>query len=85
MHELSVINNLLKLLEKMQEERQVEEFLTINLTVNPYSCIDAENLNFIFHSLTKNQPLYKNARIHIQRGSDPASREFILASVELSS
>lgn len=84
MHELSLITNLLKLLEKMKEEQSAEEFLTINLTVNLYSCIDAENLNFILHSMTKDNPLYKNTKIHIKRGSDPANREIILDSVELS-
>jgi Zn finger protein HypA/HybF involved in hydrogenase expression len=85
MHELSVINNLLKVLEKIQEEQKAEEFLAVNLTINPYSCLDEENLNFIFHSLTKNKPLYKNTRIHIKRNNNPASREFILDSVEVSS
>jgi Zn finger protein HypA/HybF involved in hydrogenase expression len=84
MHELSLITNLLKILEKMRNDLPVEEFLALNLTVNPYSCIDAENINFIFRSMTKDNPAYKNTRINITRGTNPASREFILDSVEIS-
>lgn len=83
MHELSVVQNLLKILEKLQKEREIHSFLKINLTVNPLSCIDEENINFIFHSLTKNQPPYKNAKIHIRRSDDPSSKEFILDNVEI--
>ena len=84
MHELSLVTNLLRILDKLCEEQKAEEILAVNLTINPYSCMDSENLNFIFHSMTRDKPVYKNTRIHINRGSDPASREFILDSVELS-
>jgi len=83
MHELSVVQNLLKILERICQEREVASFLNINITVNPLSCIDEENINFVFHSLTKDQPVYKNARIHIRRSDDPSSREFILENVEI--
>ena len=83
MHELSVVTNLLKILDKVKEEQHAVSFLNINLTVNPYSCIDEENINFIFRSMTEAQPLYKNSRICIKRGTDPASREFILENVEI--
>lgn len=84
MHEFSLITNLLKILEKVQKDQSVEEFLTLNLTVNPYSCIDEGNLNFIFQTLTKDNPAYKNTRIHIHRSTNPACREFVLDSIELS-
>ncbi|MDD3725853.1 MAG: hydrogenase maturation nickel metallochaperone HypA [Candidatus Ratteibacteria bacterium] len=83
MHELSVVQNLLKILEKLQKERNISSFLKINLTVNPLSCIDEENINFVFHSLTKDQTVYKDAKIHIRRSDDPSSREFILDDVEI--
>ncbi|HOL22525.1 MAG TPA: hydrogenase/urease maturation nickel metallochaperone HypA [bacterium] len=83
MHELSVVQNLLKILEKMRKESNISAFLKINLTVNPLSCIDEDNINFTFHSLTKDSPVYKNAKIHIRRSDDPLSREFILESVEI--
>jgi Zn finger protein HypA/HybF involved in hydrogenase expression len=83
MHELSVATNLLKILEKVKEEKHASSFLCINLTVNPYSCIDEENINFIFRSMTRDNPLYKKSHIRIKRGNDPASREFILENVEI--
>ncbi|MCM8829667.1 MAG: hydrogenase maturation nickel metallochaperone HypA [Candidatus Omnitrophica bacterium] len=83
MHELSVVQNLLKVLEKLRKEKNVSAFLKINLTVNPLSCLDEENINFTFHSLTKDDPVYKNAKICIRRSDDPLSREFILDNVEI--
>ncbi len=83
MHELSVVTNLLKILEKIKEEKKAVSFLKINLTVNPYSCIDEENINFVFRSMTKGNRLYEKSLIRIKRGDDPASREFILENVEI--
>ncbi|MCM8762632.1 MAG: hydrogenase maturation nickel metallochaperone HypA [Candidatus Omnitrophica bacterium] len=83
MHELSVVENLLKGLEKIRKEKDVSTFLKINLTVNPLSCLDEENINFTFHSLTKDNPVYKDAKIYIHRSDDPSSREFILDNVEI--
>lgn len=83
MHELSVVTNLLKILDKVKAEQHAVSFLNINLTVNPYSCLDEENINFIFRSMTKGNLLYKKSHITIKRGTDPASREFILDNVEI--
>ncbi len=83
MHELSVVTNLLRILEKIQEANKASAFLKINLTINPYSCLDEENINFIFRSMTKGNLLYKKSHITIKRGTDPASREFILDNVEI--
>ena len=83
MHELSLVTNLLRILETVRTEKNAASFLKINLTVNPYSCLDEENINFIFRSMTKDLPVYKNAEIRIKRGGDPASREFILDNVEI--
>lgn len=83
MHELSIVMNLLKILENLQKERKAVSFLRINLTVNPYSCIDNENINFIFRSITKQKPLYRDTEIVVTRGNDPLSREFILDSIEM--
>lgn len=83
MHELSVVQNLLNILEKLRKGKNIQAFLKINITVNPLSCIDQENINFVFHSLTKGQPVYKNAKIYIRRSDDPSSREFIVDNVEV--
>lgn len=83
MHELSVVQNLLKILEKIRKERNIKTFFRINLTVNPLSCIDEENINFIFHSITKDNPVYKDTEIHIRRSDDPSDKEFVLDNVEI--
>ena len=84
MHELSLVTNILKILEKVQtQQKGLTGFLAINITVNPYSCIDEENLNFAFKSLTEHMSVYKKTKIHIQRGNNPVDREFILKSVEV--
>lgn len=84
MHELSVAANLLKILEKIKKGQQgIHAFTAINITVNPYSCIDEGNINFIFASMVKGRDVYKKAEINIKRGEDPAAREFILDSVEM--
>jgi Zn finger protein HypA/HybF involved in hydrogenase expression len=84
MHELSVVANLLKILEKIKKERKsLTSFLSVNITVNPYSCSDEENLNFIFKSMAAGRKEYEGAKININRGKDPAGREFILDDVEV--
>ncbi|WP_161997897.1 hydrogenase/urease maturation nickel metallochaperone HypA, partial [Escherichia coli] len=53
MHEISVVNNLIKIVEKVCEENKAKKVLKINIRINPYSCLDEENLNFIFSTLTE--------------------------------
>lgn len=83
MHELSVVQNLFKILEKLRKERAIKSFLKINLTVNPFSCLDEDNINFTFSALTKGQDAYKDAKIYIRRTDNPSSKEFILDDVEI--
>lgn len=83
MHEISLIENLLKILDKLEREHRVKTFLKINMTVNPHSCMDGENLNFIFHSMTRGNPLYSGTVIEITRSGDPVSREFIIDNIEI--
>ncbi|MCK9265340.1 hypothetical protein M0P98_00390 [bacterium] len=84
MHELVLISNLLKILNKIKEDdRNIYSFLAIHITVNPYSCIDEENLNFMFRSVVGKEEIYKDAKICVTRGANPADREFILDNVEV--
>jgi Zn finger protein HypA/HybF involved in hydrogenase expression len=84
MHEFTLIANLLKILENIKKNQESRvSFLAINITINPYSCIDEENLNFIFKSMAEKKSDYRNARICVTRGNNPAEREFILDSVEM--
>jgi len=83
MHEFSVINNLLKIVDKVCKENNAKKVLKINLKINPYSCLDENNLNFIFSSIVKDDPVYKDAKIKIKRTLDPSEREYIIEDIEI--
>ncbi len=83
MHEFSVVNNLIKILEKVCKENNAKKVLKINLKINPYSCLDEENLNFVFSSFTKDIPVYKEAKIEIKRTLAPSEREYIVENIEI--
>lgn len=83
MHELSVVNNLLKILEKVCKENNAKKVLKINLKINPFSCLDEENLNFIFSSIVKGNKIYEVAKIQIKRCLSPYEREYIVENIEI--
>jgi len=83
MHELTIVTNLIKFLEKLSRKEKAKKVLSINLKINPYSCLDEENINFIFSNLVKNNRLLENAKIYISRNIDFISREVIVESVEM--
>jgi len=83
MHEFSVINNLLKIVDRVCKENNAKKVLKINLKINPYSCLDENNLNFIFSSIVKNNPVYKDAKIKINKIGSPDEREYIIEDIEI--
>ncbi|RKY31647.1 MAG: hypothetical protein DRP67_02240 [Candidatus Omnitrophota bacterium] len=83
MHELTVVNNLLKFLQNFLKDKNIEKVIKINLRINPLSCLDEENLNFVFRSLAKENNLLKDAKISVKRGEDPLSREVIIENIEV--
>lgn len=83
MHELSVVNNLIKILENICNENNVKKVLKITIKINPYSCLDEENLNFIFSSITKENEIYKDAKIELNRTLSPSEREYIIENIEI--
>ena len=83
MHELTVVNNLLKFLQNFLKDKNIEKVIKINLRINPLSCLDEENLNFVFRSLAKENNLLKDAKISVKRGEDPSSREVIIENIEV--
>ncbi|MCM8773037.1 MAG: hydrogenase/urease maturation nickel metallochaperone HypA [Candidatus Omnitrophica bacterium] len=82
MHEISVVNNIIKILEKVCEENKAKKVLKINLKINPYSCLDEENLNFIFSMLVKEREIFKDAKINVIRGNIH-EREYIIENIEI--
>ncbi|MCM8766944.1 MAG: hydrogenase maturation nickel metallochaperone HypA [Candidatus Omnitrophica bacterium] len=83
MHEISVVDNLIKILEKICEENKAKKVIKINLRINPYSCLDEENLNFIFSSITKENEILRKARIFIKKDLSPFEREYIIENIEM--
>ncbi|HOK56756.1 MAG TPA: hydrogenase/urease maturation nickel metallochaperone HypA [bacterium] len=83
MHELSVVNNILKIVERVCEENNAKKVLKINIKINPYSCLDEENLNFIFSSITKEKEIYKDTKIEVKRSLNPSEREYIVENIEI--
>jgi len=83
MHELSVVNNIIKIIEKVCKENKAKRVLKINLRINPYSCLDEENLNFIFSSIVRDNEVYKDAKIKIKRTGLPSEREYVIEDIEI--
>jgi len=83
MHELSVAENLIKSLKKVAKENNAKRIIKVNLKVNPYSCIDQDNLNFIFSSIANNETIFKETKITIKRENEFLSREIIIENVEI--
>ena len=50
-------------MKKIAKENNAEKITRINLKINPFSCLDQDNLNFVFSSLVKENPLLKEAKI----------------------
>jgi Zn finger protein HypA/HybF involved in hydrogenase expression len=83
MHELSVVNNLIKVLDRICKENNAKKVLKINIRVNPYSCLDEENLNFIFLSIVKEKEIYRDAKIEIKKTLNPEGREYVVENIEI--
>jgi Zn finger protein HypA/HybF involved in hydrogenase expression len=83
MHELSVVNNLIKVLDRICKENNAKKVLKINIRVNPYSCLDEENLNFIFLSIVKEKEIYRDAKIEIKKTLNPEEREYVVENIEI--
>ena len=84
MHEMSLVSCLMSILEDTRKKKKyITSFLAINITINPYSCINEESLNFAFSVMCRGNQVYSRARILVSRSGDPVSREFLLDSVEV--
>lgn len=83
MHEFSVAENIIKTLNKIVKENSAKKVLKINLRINPFSCLDQDNLNFVFSSLVKEDTVLSEAKIFIKRGNNPLEREVIIENVEI--
>jgi Zn finger protein HypA/HybF involved in hydrogenase expression len=83
MHEFTITDNLVKFLRKFCREKAIEKVISINLDISPYSCLDSDNINFVFSSLAKNDPALKEAKIEIHRNKTPMEREIVIKNIEI--
>ncbi len=83
MHETSIIQNLIVLLRNVCEKENAIRVVSVEMTVNVYSCLDEGNLNFIFSAMTEKEPWLKDARIRIKRSEKIQDREYVVDNVEI--
>lgn len=84
MHELTVVTNLITFLEKFCEKEKAKSVINVNIKINPMSCLDQDNINFVFSSMVKGKKHLENAKLYIVRNDDkPLSREIIIENVEI--
>lgn len=83
MHELTIVDNLIKFLEKFCDKEKAEKVLCVTLKINPFSCLDRDNINFVFSSLTKENSRFEDTVIEIVREKEFTGREMIIEKVEI--
>ncbi|MCX7705605.1 MAG: hydrogenase/urease maturation nickel metallochaperone HypA [bacterium] len=83
MHELSIIENLRFMLKKICEEEKAKRVILIEMTIHPYSCLDEDNLNFMYSSILRDEPVLRDAKIKIKRNNALQDREYIVDSIEI--
>lgn len=65
MHELSLCENMLSLLEESAQQEQFSQVLVIHLLVGELSCVESEALLFCFDAI-KNNTLAQTAQLVIE-------------------
>lgn len=83
MHELSVIENLKFLLKSVCEREKAKKVILVEMTIHPYSCLDEDNLNFMYSSILGEDPVLKDAKIKIKRSEKIKEREYIVDNIEI--
>jgi len=72
MHEFSIASSIVENLLSLAAEQRVAKFLEVRLTIGEFTHIEAEQLRFCFHSITKDTVL-EDAALEIET-SDAAVR-----------
>jgi Zn finger protein HypA/HybF involved in hydrogenase expression len=83
MHELSVIQAVLKEVEVIAEDHKAKEVLRVVLEVSDLSHMSSDHLEETFLIFREASPLLRNATIEFRQNSDPKADEIILRDVEL--
>ncbi|HOK80713.1 MAG TPA: hydrogenase/urease maturation nickel metallochaperone HypA [bacterium] len=83
MHEMSVIENLVRLLKNVCEKEKATGVVSVQITIHPFSCLDESNLNFMFSCIAGDNPLFKGTKIRVLRNKNLQEPEYIVDNVEL--
>ena len=83
MHEMSVIQNLIQLLKTMEKQQNAKRIISVEISIHPFSCLDEDNLNFLFGCVSGDDPVFTNTKIKVKRDNGLKDREYIVENVEI--
>lgn len=66
MHEISIVEGVLKIIDREKEKHHFKKVLRIEITCGQYNCISEDNLNFCLETVTKSTYL-EGAKFKIHR------------------
>ena len=67
MHEYSITNSVLEILNKIVKEKKIKRVKKINLEFTPLSQIDPDSVKFYFNFLAKDNSILKDAKLKFKR------------------
>ncbi len=80
---MSVVENLIGLLRILQKQQKARRILVVEIAIHPYSCLDQDNLNFLFACVVGEDPVFKNTKIRLIRNKKFQEQEYIVENVEI--
>ena len=67
MHEYSITNSILEILNKIVKEKKIKKVNKINFEITPLSQIDTDSVEFYFNFLAKDNIVLKNAKLKFKK------------------
>ncbi len=63
MHEYSITNSIIDILEAIIQEKNIKKVLKIKFEVSPFASIEQESIKFYYNFLTKDNPILFKAKL----------------------
>lgn len=63
MHEFSVTNSILEILDGIVNEKNIKRIKKVNFLLSPLGGIEKESIRFYFEFLTRDNPVYKDCSL----------------------
>ena len=67
MHEYSITCSILEILQKVIGENKLKKIKKVNFHLSKLSNIEPESIKFYFNFLTKDDEIFKGARLHFKK------------------